>query len=201
MASVHLLKKFRAKYAVEKMNLVTLTDGDSNYPHTNYGNDLYVQRNDAVDHGERWVTPDDFMVNVDGKLVEYSGRRYGGNSRKFTTGILDVIKGMGVTTINYYVAERAKDFTYQVRGMFGWDDTILRTARKELREKGVYTVDNKFGYNRRFVLMNEQVSAEVEELEVNSSMTAAQAARAFKKSSSSKKKSRVITQKFAEIVA
>jgi hypothetical protein len=85
--------------------------------------------------------------------------------------------------------------------MFGWDDTILRTARKELREKGVYTVDNKFGYNRRFVLMNEQVSAEVEELEVNSSMTAAQAARAFKKSSSSKKKSRVITQKFAEIVA
>ena len=202
MASVHLLKKFRAKYAVEKMNLVTLTDGDSNYPHTNYGNDLYVRRDDAVDRGERFEVPDDYMVNVDGKLVEYSGRRYyGGNSRKFTTGILDAIKGMGVTTINYYVAERAKDFTYQVRGMFGWDDTILRTARKELRDKGVYTVDNQFGYDRRFVLMNEQVSAEVEELEVNSSMTAAQAARAFKKSSSSKKKSRVITQKFAEIVA
>ena len=202
MASVHLLKKFRAKHAVEKMNLVTLTDGDSNYPHTSYGNDLYVQRDGAIDQGERWTTPDDYMVNVDGKLVEYSGRRYyGGNSRKFTTGLLDVIKGMGVTTLNYYVAERAKDFTYQVRGMFGWDDTVLRAARKELREKGVYTVDNQLGYSRRFVLMNEQVGAEVEELEVNSSMTAAQAARAFKKSSSSKKKSRVITQKFAEIVA
>lgn len=202
MASVHLIKKFRAKHGVEKMNLVTLTDGDSNYPHTTYGNDLYSRRNDAQDRGERFDVPDEYYVNIDGKTVEYSGRRYyGGNSRQFTSSILDVIKGMGVTTLNYYVAERAKDFTYQVRGMFGWDDTILRAARKELREKGVYTVDNQFGYSRRFVLMNEQVDAEVEELEVNSSMTAAQAARAFKKSSSSKKKSRVITQKFAEIVA
>ena len=202
MACRHLIAKFRAKHAVEKMNFVTLTDGASDFPSITYGKDLYDQRNNAREWGNRWDMPSDYVVDLGGQTATLSHQGYRHqNARQFTTDLLKTIQTSGVNTINYYVAERPKDFTYEVRGIHGWDDAILRKARKELRENGVYTYDNTGGYSRRFILMNEQVSAEVEDLEVNSGMTVAQAARAFKKSSSSKKKSRVVTQKFAEIVA
>jgi hypothetical protein len=59
------------------------------------------------------------------------------------------------------------------------------------------------GYMRRFILVNKTnaMQGKLDDFEVDDNMTTRKIASEFKKASDSKKKSRVVTQKFAELVA
>jgi len=61
--------------------------------------------------------------------------------------------------------------------------------------------DNNAGYDRRFVLPADKMNERIDDLEVDADMTVTKIAKAFSKSNGSKKKSKVLTQKFAELVA
>ena len=76
-------------------------------------------------------------------------------------------------------------------------------AQKEMRDNGVWIMDNADGYDRRFIMVDKSasMSGENDEFQVDAEATPAQIARAFKKFSGSKKGNRVITTKFAELVA
>jgi hypothetical protein len=195
-ASQYLIQDFRKKYAVQKMNFVTLTDGDSNNVYIRYGKDL--------DNGRYVRRPNTFVVDVNGKKIEIDSWQHYGEAPLTTGKFVKLISDMGVTTINYFIAARKSDLRNEVRRTCGWGESEKqRKANKDVREKGVFCVDNNFGYDRRFILLGETeaMRGQTDALEVESSMTPAKIAKAFNKSNGSKKKSRIVTQKFAEMVA
>ena len=196
MAMTYVIEEFRKKYSVQKMNFITLTDGDSNRPHFQFGKDLvgtapiYRHRKSIVSYGGRqieWTRPNYYNT--------YTGL-------DFTAALLREIEKMGVTTINYYLCSHKKELTNELKRTCKTDEEI-KAARRDIREKGCFVIDENLGYNRRFILFSstDAMDGKIEDLEVDGDMTATKIAKAFNKSNSSKKKSRVITQKFAEMVA
>ena len=188
MAMHYVISDFRKTFNVEKMNLVTLTDGASNPPYITYGDDF--QRSEYMRPSAGAA-----KVQIEKKVVEVPL-----NNRAAATSVLiRSIAEMGVKTINYFVANRYDMYREFNRLDLGWDEQS-QMRRKIVRE-GILVLDNISGYDRRFLVLDVTMWDVVEDLEFSDTATAAQIAKAFSKFSGSKKKSRVITQKFAEIVA
>ena len=106
--------------------------------------------------------------------------------------------------MNYFIASRGYDLNGELSRSIGYaqkGDPEFKAKKKEIRDTGVAIFDNNAGYDRRFVLPADKMSADIEDLNVDSDMTVAKIAKAFNKANGSKKKSKVLTQKFAELVA
>jgi hypothetical protein len=86
----------------------------------------------------------------------------------------------------------------------GFDDSPERTKLyNSIIKSGVWVTDNTDGYDRRFVVINgsDKMSGSTGEFQTQEDATPAQITKAFKKFSGSKKGNRVLTQKFAELIA
>jgi len=201
MASKFMIDDFRAKHRIDKLSLITLTDGDSDGPQLN--------PDEAMTKRFGWSTPENLVIQIDNKIVKTTfGReaRYTYNygmrgGRAFTAQLVDFIrKEMGVSVINYFIGGR-RDVKQEVyKSQVAWNpnvNEIFKAGRKE----GVIILDDNFGYDRRFIMSIDKLSENVEELDIEQGMSAAKIAKAFNKANGSKKSSKVITQKFAEIVA
>ena len=199
MAMQYKIEDFRKKYAVQKMNFVTLTDGDSNSIHAIGGNDT----------DGRYLRGREMVIDVNGKKIKSAVRVYGREGLNITANLVKEIEKMGCSTMNYFIARGNSDLNGAVRQAItidGWNDNYrvdFNAAKRDIRNTGVAVFDNNMGYQRRFILLSESASmqGEIDDLEVDSGMTAKKIAKQFGKSNGSKKKSRVITQKFAELVA
>lgn len=199
MAMQYKIEDFRKKYAVEKMNFVSLTDGDSNTLYVNAGNDVEG----------RYLRGNSIVIDVNGKKVETYTNVYGRNALQFTAKLVKAIEKMGCSTMNYFVTDDNYSLNGAVRQAIsadGWNNNYradFNATKRDIRNNGVAIFDNNMGYQRRFILMSQTASmqGEIDDLEVDSGMTAKKIAKQFGKSNGSKKKSRVITQKFAELVA
>jgi hypothetical protein len=194
MAMTYKIDDFRNKYAVDKMSLVTLTDGDSNYFHTLYGTDF-----DRETRG--YSRRPSVKVNVGKRSI--SGVAQWGDNRKTTAKCVELVRSMGVTCVNYFICSNSYELNGELRRASNWDDNTIKAARKDVRKDGAAIFDENCGYNRRFVIdaRDAAMAGQIDELDVDSDMTAAKIAKAFSKSNGSKKKSRLVTQKFAEMVA
>lgn len=194
MGMQYIIDDFRAKHRVQKMNFVTLTDGDSNSLDVRGGKDVGVYRPRGRE----------YAIEVNGKVVKTTTRSYGSAGRDVTAKLVEAISNMGVTTINYFIAGRGYELNGELSRSLGYaqkSDFWFKAKRKEVTANGVAVFDNNAGYNRRFVMPADQMKADVEDLEVDADMTVAKIAKAFTKSNGSKKKSKIVTQKFAEMVA
>jgi len=193
MAMQYKIKAFRQKHSFQKMNFVSLTDGDSNWFHVNRGDDYTSHRSYTRS----------YTVEINGKIVKMGGR---GNE---TATLVKEIGKMGCKTINYFVCDSNRDLNGAIRQAVttnGWNDNYRKetsAAKRDIRQKGCAIFDDNLGYDRRFILRSDDANmkGEIDALEVSSDMTAKKIAKAFGQSNGSKKKSRIITQKFAEIVA
>ena len=193
MAMYHKIKQFRVANKVQVMNFVTLTDGHSNSLRIVEGSDL---------HGRVTSDKADIKVNLDGDIVAIDG-----NSRRTRTGatgatvaFLGSIRKMGVNCINFFIASRPKDVKMELSRTVSSSEIPKLT--KMIRAEGCAVINDSLGYNRRFILtQNKELDGEIENVNIDSGMTPASIAKAFNKSNSSKKKSRILTKKFAEIVA
>ena len=194
MAMQYVISDFREKHRVQKMNFVALTDGDSNQLAVRGGADIsgYIR-------GRR------YLIEVNGKMVDMGNYRGGySNGRDVTACLVKAIGNMGVTTMNYFIASRGYELNGELSRSVGYAskvDPLFKAKKKQIRETGVAVFDNNAGYDRRFILPAERMNEETEDLNVDADMTVAKIAKAFSKSNGSKKKSKVITQKFAELVA
>jgi hypothetical protein len=199
MAMQYKIQDFRTKYAIEKTNFVTLTDGDSN--------NLYVQQ--GIDLADRYVRANSIVVDVNGKKIKVPSRTYGAAALQVTAGLVKAIEAMGCTTMNYFIAYNNYDLNGAVRQAVTegkWQADYrprFNSAKRDIRNKGVAIFDENLGYNRRFILpvQTKAMQGEIEDLAVSNDMTAKKIAKAFGQSNGSKKKSRVLTQKFAELIA
>jgi hypothetical protein len=186
MASDHIVKDFRNKFPVQKVNLVLLTDGDG--------------RNVRVNH--EWSTSysKDMIIEINGKLDKVSR-----NSRLCTEFLLNKLRKQGITTIGYRLAERNYDFNgalYAASDKY-LDYDVMKDFRKTYNKQKFLSMDNKIGYDRYFVIKADRKSlnTDVEELEIDADFSKAQITKAFKKHAGSKKGNRILATKFAEIVA
>ena len=196
IAMQYVISDFRKKYNVEKMNFISLTDGDSNPCRIRYGRKA---------SGESSYRRDDTnMVEINGKYVEISTSSWGRNPAKRTTTetLLNQIAVLGVKTINFFVCGRNMRDAVQNSGAadsMGWEQT--KTLISQLRSKGVLVLDNNGGYDRRFLISSKSMNNDIAELDFDEGANAKQIGRAFSKATGSKKNSRVLTQKFSEIIA
>ena len=188
MAMQYVIKDFRKKYSVQKTTFVALTDGSS---------DSLTVYEGADGRGSRY--PHEYVTEIAGKKMILPC-----DVRNQTIGLLDYLRETGVTTINYYIvpANRHGEIKYQIRT--GRPDIDFETCNNLFRSRlknGCVVVDNAIGYDRRFIVPSTSLSANTETLDVDEGMTVGKLASQFSKFNSSKKKSKILTQKFAEIVS
>jgi hypothetical protein len=187
LASQYLIQDFMKSNPVHKMNLVTLTDGESDQVYSKQGID--------TEWGSR-----EYSMNIRGKRVDIS--MGWGAGRTNTAKLLNAATGPNVTTANFFICDR-RDFKHELYTILPYKSAAQQAVRKEMTKNGVWVVESESGYDRRFIMIDKSssMSGETEELEIESTATPAQIARAFKKHSGSKKGNRVVTKKFAELVA
>ena len=191
MAMKYAIEDFRKNYPVDKMRLITLTDGDSDSVR-------YRDGKDVEDKPYGWETP--VVTDVNGKMVELKTSYH--YSRKNTAKILKAVCGNDVTAVNFFLADN-RGLKQEMWTCFHTDYNAKDEALKKLRKDGVLVLDNVDGYDCKFIIRDntKAMSAENEDLEVAEGATPAQIAKAFKKFSGSKKGNRLITKKFTEIIA
>ena len=191
MAMKYAIDDFRKNYPVDKMRLITLTDGDSDSVRYRDGKDV-----EDVPYG--WETP--VVTDVNGKMVELKTSYH--YSRENTAKILKAVCGNDITAVNFFLADN-RSLKQEMWTVFHTDYDAKDEALKKLRKDGVLVLDNVDGYDCKFIIRDtaKAMSAENEDLEVAEGATPAQIAKAFKKFSGSKKGNRLITKKFTEIIA
>ena len=190
MAMTYAMKDFRKENPVEKMRLITLTDGDSNRPTVTRGSDY--------PDNATYSTP--IVTEINGTKIEF-GRQW--DIGKEATGkILKAVCGKDVTTVNFFITDR-RYVNAELYRLYPWQQAQQNAAKKSLRDDGALVIDNDLGYDRRFIMVDKgaSLSGSTEDLEVSNDATPAQIAKAFKKFSGSKKGNRIITRKFAEMLA
>jgi hypothetical protein len=112
---------------------------------------------------------------------------------------------MDVTTVGFFLAQRAYDFNGAIwknsNSYINYEE--LKDLRKKYNKQKFLSMDNVSGFDRYFVVKSDRksIDTDTEELEIDENASKAQIAKAFKKYSSSKKGNRVLSAKFAEIIA
>jgi hypothetical protein len=186
MAMHFAIADFRKMYTVQKMNLVVLTDGDSDPPVLYHGSDSnFVSKA----HNKRVVIGD--------KIVDL------GMKRDDTERLVKSITDMNVKTINYHLIDsRAQHVLNQAFDWQNLESAPVKMAQKNLKTEGVAVFDNNKGYSRRFLVSAKVMNAAADvELELNEDASFKQAAKALTKFGNAKQKSRLLSQKFADIIS
>ncbi len=185
LGSEFLIKDFMKSNPVHKMNLITLTDGESNAASAVSGVDGYASR--------------DMIMEVNRKLIDIKSTYYSGTNT--TAEILKTIKGNNVTATNFFICGR-RDFRQEVnRSVKG--DKAQQEAKDVMARDGVWVSNDVYGYDRRLMIIDssDTMSGENDDFKIANTATTSQIAKAFSKFIGSKRGSRVVTQKFAEIIA
>jgi hypothetical protein len=175
LSMMHVIQIFKSKHKVQKMNFITLTDGESESLDVSYGIDAQGRgRNCFIDHM--------------GFSIEQS---FGyGNAQTNTKNILECFTKMGVRTLNYYINPDRYNF-------------LDAESAKKLKEEGIAVVDKDSGYDRRFFIRSnsEKLTGTVEDMKFDNDANSSKIAREFSKYATSKKNARTLASKFAEVIS
>ena len=195
----HLVKDFKIKHGVQKMNLVTFTDGDSN--------GIGAIEDRKIQDKKLDTSWSNYEGIIDGKRVKL-GNRYDATKVLLN----NISERYNTKTIGFFMADNAnhwRDRLYSMRrdmrdGDYDWDDNdnFKREAAKEYRKNKCVSKQNVFGYDRYYLLKGGQaLSAENEEFETFGTETDAQLRSAFKKHAKGKKLNKVLMTSFGKEVA
>ena len=190
-----ILSDFKAKHAVQKLNLVMLTDGAAAGMRTTFP--VYDPESlTRTDHRKYNIDFNNKVQEVERKLV--------------TKYLISEYSKMGINTICFYLTETTRDINdaiYQMNdfGHFDWQlvDEQRKVIRQAYRTDKLKLYKNMCGYNQYFLLKagNKDLDTSVESLEIDSNASKAQIKKAFSKYSSSKKLNRSLATKFAQAIA
>jgi len=174
LAMMHVVEAFKTKHRVQKMNFITLTDGESENMNVKYGVDTQGR-------GQRLI--------VSHMGFNISQQPSWGFAAENTQNILKCYTEMGVRTMNYYInPDRYK---------------MSSAAVKALKSEGLAVVDKDGGYDRRFFMRNnsDQLSGTVEDMDFDDTASSSKIAREFSKHATSKQNARTLASKFAEVIS
>ncbi len=196
-----LVKKFVNKHSVQKMNFVTITDGDANRVQTY----RYGQESNAMPiNTGTYKRAASVKLQVGNKIID------SGLGRDLTEALLDNLrKTYNANTMGFFIAERSSDFNYRCHGAVlakttnrEWIDpmTTRKLTAKEYNKNKCVEFNNVFGYDTYYMVKGGKGALNTESDEFNPS-TNKSIGNDFKKFSKSKKTNKVLMQKIGAAVA
>jgi len=197
----HLVKKFIKTHGVEKMNLVVLSDGDSNQ--LQVVRDHKLKAHHAYTSGGYWQS--NINAIIDNKKVEIRGRR-----TSATISLLNNLqKRYGVTTLGFFIAQDSRDWKSKLAQITGreWIDNesnFYRDMQKQYTKNKVSIANKALGYDKFFMLKpgkNLEVESDDFENFETDNMTTAQIRSTFKKYAKNKQNSKVLMKQLGNVVA
>ena len=182
LAAHTLVNKFNKKHAVQKTNVVILSDGDS-----------YGCMPHSCGFGVNKIT-----TNINRKQYTYS--RYGSTNQ-----LVEILKkATGATLIGFFLPSGKSAIKIKVREMGGYNEQ--RENMKKYKKDGFLHATDCKGYDSYFLLPDNIEIVEDEfhydGTEVANNRTAqSQLARSYAKHNVKNRQNRIILNKFAEMVA
>lgn len=192
-----VVKKFVNRHQVQKLNFVTITDGDANRIYTSRNKTNAMETTPAFREGSA------IRVEVGGKIIDTR------TGKSMTTDLLNNIrKTYNVNTIGFFIASRSSDFNYRVVGieMDKNPDTYVefngakRQAAKEYKKNKCVEFKDVYGYNTYYMLKGGDNELDTAADEFNPLNTKS-IGNDFKKFAKSKKTNKVLMQKVGAEVA
>ena len=191
-----LIKTFKQRNAVDKMNLVVISDGDANR--------VSVCKSKEVDY----VNTDSYgktIINIDGKKVQMEDRGRGG-----TKSLLENIqKRYGVKTLGFFIADGSSNFWYKISdakvdgdgyGMYEADER--KPYSRQFNKHKCVTFQDTLGYNEFYIVKNGKfLETEDDGFAPEEDATKGQITSQFKKYSKSKKNNKTLLTNFGKAVA
>lgn len=191
MVSHHLVKKFKARHGIEKMNFITFTDGDANNIST-------YTRSDA----EIWPDRHNAVIQVDGTMIKTKT-----GSRVVTKSLLDNLsKKYNTNNIGFFMADDNHHWRQRLwilaNSLNKHSEEYKKDANKEYRQNKCVTVDNVLGYNEYYLVKGgKNLDTQEDDFSVKDDASNANIRTAFKKFAKSKKQNKVLMTKFGKAVA
>jgi hypothetical protein len=191
---------FKDKNRIEKMSLITLTDGGANASF----NDKMIDTGkglDAVPQG--YNNP---VIKVGKKQFTLKSKDHFYRSYITTGLLLDIIKkSHGVSNVGFYVTKRFKSWQMSEFTPKGLDwsqrDEWLKKFRSNMNKQRYAQVD-QLGYDKYFMLNGKKLKVENTDLSnINDKMKSGGIKRIFAKSMKNRLQSRTLLNKFIEEVA
>ena len=187
-----LVKTFKIKHQVEKMNLVVLSDGDANRLQSFGDTTLKVAK---VKHTGSW---NGVNIMIDSKMLKCKG-----SGTTITSSLLrNIQKRYNTNTIGFFMADDNRMFNMKVNQINDYDTDAKNNANKEYRKNKVVVAKNVLGYKEFYLIKGgDNLSASDDDFGVEVTQTKNQMTTAFKNYSKSKKQNKVLMTTFGRIVA
>ena len=187
-----LIKAFKRKHAIDKMNLVILSDGEAN------------QIRVVKSHKVNYVPHDTWgraIIHVDGRQVHADGK-----SGKATRALLNNLrKNYGVCTLGFFIADGSHNFWRKIEdatGSYIYGADERRPFNREYGKKKCVTFNNALGYDEFYIVKHGRgFSAEADDFEVADDASTGTIRSQFKKYSKSKKNNKTLLTNFGRAVA
>jgi len=185
-----LIKEFKAKHAVQKMNLVVLSDGDSN--------GLYSYTDHSLNAEKVRTSYSGSVLEIDGKQLKHDG----GKGRDLTSVLLkNIQKRYNCRTLGFFISDSHHDWRSKIWQAYdGFKD--FKEVNKEYRKFKCVSIDNTLGYSNFYMVKGHgNLSTDADEFSATSEDSIAKIRTSFKKFSSSKKNNKTILTNFGKAVA
>jgi hypothetical protein len=197
---LNYLPKFAKTHNVEKMSLITLTDGEGGSLVTSNGR--YIEERKYSYDTHKTIKIKNFLKDPATKK-DYAITRMGTTQ---TEAILRMIKDrLGVTTVGFYICrnnrrELSTAVHNNLPGFVGSVDQLIENMRRDFKESGFSSIKNS-GRDDLFIVPQNRLSVDDGEMVVEEQQNARQIARMFTKQMSGKKTSRVLLNSFIGYIA
>ena len=194
--STRMIKEFRRKNNVDKMNLVILSDGDANS--MNIARSREIKYADTDRYGKA-------VINIDNKKVHLPGR-----GRHGTKALLDYIrKQYGTQTIGFFIADGSYNYWSKISDAkadgegYGMYDTDERKPyNREYSKHKCVTFKDTLGYNEFYVVKHgKNLDTDDDGFNIADDASNGQITSQFKKYSKSKKNNKTLLTNFGRVVA
>lgn len=196
------IPKFISSNNIEKMTLITLTDGEGSALQAKGRNTLDEHRYDTSSGMYKKVMQKHFLQDPVTKKT-YPITRY---SSVQTEAILRLIKDRyGIKSVGFFICQNSRRYLQgavgaNLPGFSGSVSTLIDEMRKDFRDNGFYSMRNT-GRDDLFIIPQTSLKVDDSEIAVSENQTAKQIARNFTKVMAGKKTSRVLLNQFIGYVA
>ena len=198
IVSHHLVKEFKQKHRVEKMNFVTFTDGDANGMSA-----MQMKALESKKISERTYRTKRIAIIQKKKVMleDY---------RPTDTLLRNLGKSLNVKTMGFFMADDAYHFRNRIGRLANycesndWDTDFRKECNKEYNKNKCVHKENAFGYDNYYLLKGgKSLSATDGEFDekVTENMSDAQIKTAFRKFSKGKKTNKVLMTSIGKAVA
>jgi len=188
---------FKNKNKIEKMSVITLTDGGANW---SFGSTM--GDDDKVNHDAHGNTP---VIKIGKKSYSTKGEKYF-RSDEYTGLLLDILRTEHqVSTIGFFVTKKIKtwDMDRYINNYKDYQDK--ENQRLKLRSsmtKNRFASVDHYGYSKYFLLNGKKMNIENTNLDsINDNMKSGGIAKVFKKSMKGRITSRILLNQFIQEVA